>query len=210
MSTTGTVIAPQYGRGISALQEAKARRENAQEEIARKEQEAEKVRQALAVLRRERMGRVEKVIQTIAALLSEEKYRDAQQAALDGIHRLLKELKTLTDEQDRFWVAKKILHLTSWRGMKALNDVEEVFGSVFKDDIPEEIAEGLARLIDKQTEFLRKIEAKKSGVMRFGKTTRDRENGALKQHEQNKARKAAENRERAHGGNGKGAKQKQK
>lgn len=203
MSTTGTVIAPQYNRGISTLQE----------EIAQKEQEAEKVPQALAVLRRERMGRVEKVIQTIAALLSEEKYRDAQQAALDGIHRLLKELKTLTDEQDRFWVAKKILHLTSWRGMKALNDVEEVFGSVFKDDIPEEIAEGLARLIDKQTEFLRKksVDTRKvGGVVRFGKTARDRENGALKQHEQNKARKAAENRERAHCGNGKGAKQKQK
>lgn len=200
-----TVIAPQYGRGISVLQEAQARRDQAQKEIAQKKRSDEQVQQALDAARRGRKERVEKAIQTIAALLSEEKYREAQQAALDEIHRLLGEFKMFSDERDRFWIAKKILHLTSWRGMKALSDVEEAFGSIFKDNIPNEIAEGLARLIDKQTEFLRKIEAKKSGVMRFGKTSRDRKNGALKQHEQNRARKASENRERAHSGNGGGS-----
>lgn len=205
-----TVIAPQYGRGISALEDARTRRNNAQEEIAQKEREVEKVRQALDVLRRERMQRYENTIQAITKFLAEERYREAQQATLDKIHHLLNELKTLTDEQDRVWVAKKVLHLTSWRGMKALNGVEQALTAIFNDSIPDEIAEGLARLIDKQTEFLQKIEVKKSGAMRFGKTARDRENGALRQHEQNRARRAAENRERAHGGNGKNSGQKNK
>lgn len=121
-------------------------------------------------------------------------------------------MRTLTNEQDRVWVAKKILHFTSWRGMKAFNDVERALMAIFNDNIPDEVAEGLARLIDKQTEFLRK-QAKQNGVMRPNKTARDRDSGALRRHEQNRASKAAENRNHIKGGNGgggKGDKQKKK
>lgn len=211
-----TVTAPQYGRGTSALQEARARRENTQEEIAQKKRETEKVQQALTVARRERIKRYEGAVQLVAKLLTEEQYRVAQQAALDEIRHMLYALRSLSDTNDRVWVAKKILHLTSWRGMKAFNDVEQALIAAFNENIPDEIAEGLARLIDKQTEFLRKnsINTRKvGGVVRSGKTAKDRKSGALRQHEQNRARKAAENRERAHSGNSggdKGDKQKKK
>ena len=214
MNTTGTAVrAPQYGRGAAVLEDARVRRHEAQKEIARKQQEEEVARHALDVARQERLARIGNTTQKAAKLLDEGKYQDAQVLILNEIHCLLSELKTITDEQDRFWVAKRILHLTSWRGMKTLNDVEKVITSVFGENIPDEIAESLARLIDKQTEFLRKAEAKKAGVMRFGKTERDRQNGALRRHEQNRASRAVENRERAHGGNsggGKGGKQKKK
>lgn len=202
MSTQNPVNAPQFGRGISVLQEAQVRREQAQKEIAQKKRGDEEAQRALIVARRERMGRVEKTTQMITALLNEGRYREAEEKTLDEIHHMLDELKTLTDKQDCTWVAKKVLHFTSWRGMKALGDVEGVFGLIFKENVPDEIAECLARLIDRQTEFLHKAAAKKAGVMRFGKTKRDRQSGALKQHQDNRASRAQENRQRAHGGNG--------
>ncbi|MBI5817075.1 MAG: hypothetical protein HZB09_01465 [Candidatus Yonathbacteria bacterium] len=201
MSTTGTVNAPQFGRGVSALQEARTRRENERKEVAKQKSSEEMLWQTLVVARRERRTRVENATQTITKLLNDGKFREAQEKTLSEIHWLLDELKLHADIQDRLWIAKKILHFTSWRGMRVLNDVEEVLTSVFGENIPDEIAKKLAQLIDKQTEFLRKSEAKKAGVMRFGKTKRDRESGALRQHESNKATKADQNRERAHGSN---------
>ncbi len=200
MSTTGTVNAPQFGRGISVLQEARTRHENTQKEIAEKKNSEEKLRQILVVARRERGDRIKNTEQIIAKLLNKGKYQEAQEKVTDEIHRMLDELKLHADPQDRLWIAKKVLHFTSWRGMKSLNYVEEVLTSAFGENIPDEIAERLAQLIDKQTEFLRKSEAKKGSVMRSGKTARDRQNGALKRHESNVARRASENRERAQGG----------
>jgi|SRR3989344_7523568 len=207
-----TVIAPQFGRGNSALQEARTRRENTQKEIAKKKSSEEMLRQALVVARRERTVRIESATQTITKLLNDGKFREAQEKTLGEIHRMLNELKMLADPQDRLWIAKKVLHFTSWRGMKALNDVEEVITSVFGENIPDEIAESVARLIDKQTKFLRD-RAKRDGVMRPGKTDSDHTNGSWKQHMVNIAAKAAQNREHAKGGsgnNGSGQKKKKK
>lgn len=213
MSTTGTVNAPQYNRrGVSALQEARTRRENEQKEIAKQKSSDEMLRQTLIVARRERIARIENATQMIAKLLRDGEFREAQEKTLSEIHWMLGELKIHADPQDRFWIAKKVLHFTSWRGMKALNDVEEVLTSVFGENIPDEIAENLARLIDKQTKFLRD-KAKRDDVMRPGKTDKDHGSGSWKQHLVNVALRAAENHERVHGGNnggGKGNKQKKK
>ncbi|MBI5817252.1 MAG: hypothetical protein HZB09_02385 [Candidatus Yonathbacteria bacterium] len=200
MSTQNSLTIPQFGRGISSLQEAQAKREETQKEIAQKKSSEGILRQTLDVIRRDRMTRVENTARMITGLLNGGKYREAEQVTLNEIHRMLDELKMFADPKDRLWVAKKILHFTSWRGMKALNDAEEVLTSVFGKNIPDEIAESLARLIEKQTEYLRKIAKRNSGVMRDGKTQRDRNSGALKQHRDNKAFRAEENRQRAHGG----------
>lgn len=202
MSTQNPVNAPQFGRGISVLQEAQERRSQTQKEIAQKKRVDEEALQAQINARRERMNRVEKAIQRIAGQLTNGKHREAREIAVEEINCLLEELKVSKNDQDRFWIAKKVLHFTSWQGWKALSDVEETISFVFRDSIPDEIAESLARLIDKQTEFLHKTEAKKAGIMRFGKTKRDRQSGALKQHQDNRASRAEENRQRAHGGNG--------
>lgn len=216
MSATGTVNAPRFGCGISALQEARSRRENEQKESAKQKSSDEILRQTLVVARRERRTRVETATQTITKLLNNGKFHEAQEKALGEIYWLLNELKLHEDPQDRLWIAKKVLHLTSWRGMRVLNDVEKVLTSVFGENIPDEIAERLAQLIDKQTEFLRKSATKKGPkavVMHPGKTARDRESGALKQYQNNRASKAEINRQHAKGGsgdNGNGQKKKKK
>lgn len=74
----GILIARQYGRGISALEAARIRRNNTQEEITQNERKAEEVRQALDVARRLRGKRYENMVQTISKFLTEEKYREAQ------------------------------------------------------------------------------------------------------------------------------------
>lgn len=173
------VIAPHLGRGSSLLQDPRKRREQVRGKIKKKEQEEQEARRVLLIARCERQKRHENITTLIASLLGQGEYRAAQESTHNEINHLLGEFKTLPEQQDRLWVARKVLAITSWRGMRMFDDVEASIREAWNGDIPEEITETLARLMSKQMEFLRK-EAKKNGIMRPGKTAADHARGASK------------------------------
>ena len=73
---------------------------------------------------------------------------------------------------------------------KLLGEVEETLNDVFGENIPEKIAERLAGLIRKQTEYLCRVQQKRTGVLRPGKTARDKESGAHARHEDSRRARA--------------------
>lgn len=189
----------QHGHGSRALHNARKKRNEIQTQIAKKIEEDRQAMEKLHAVRRMRSERVKKTSETINTHLNEGRNKEAQQVAIGEIRQLLGELPGLREDQDRHWVASKALHFTSWRGMHVLREVEEAFKLVFGDNIPSDLSEWLARLIEKQVEFLTRSMSRNSGGSGIGgpgKTHRERVNGKHARHLQNRGAAALEQRAR--------------
>jgi len=181
-STTSFIQAPQLG--INALRTARVERNNVVAKNA--------VSQNMADIRFERTERIKKAQEAIETLLSykdKERACQARQVAAGEIRWLMDVVRSV-DGQDREWAAMQAMWFTSWQGMKLLGEVEETLNDVFGENIPEKIAERLAGLIRKQTEYLCRVQQKRTGVLRPGKTARDKESGAHARHEDSRRARA--------------------
>ncbi len=179
---TAVVVAPQFGnrrRGADVLRAAQKKRDEAVSLARREEEERQKVFEKRRA-RSERVRNAQEAIETLIADGGKERRAQAREIAQNEVLCLLAETRSLSG-QDRNWAAGKTLGLIGWQCMFMLPEAESAFKEVFGNNIPENLAEKLARLVDKQTRYI----AKKNGVMRSGKTARDRQNGAHDRHEAN-------------------------
>lgn len=190
-SSAIVVTAPQFGKGVNALRAARRERDEAiakQKEVADKQGEAR-------LERSERVKKAQVAIETLLAYGDHEHKLQAREIAKTEIRWLL-EVMSSVDGQDRNWAANKALSLTAWQGMCIFQEVEDAFSEVFGDNIPDDIAEKLARLISRQAKYI----AEKNGVMRLGKTQTDKTSGAHRRHEQNRYTRATAQSANAKGG----------
>lgn len=176
-TTAIVVTAPQFGKGANALRAARRERDEA---VAKQKEAVERQGEA----RLERSNRVKKAQVAIETLLAYGDYEhkfQAREIAKTEIRWLL-EVMSSADGQDRNWAANKALSLTAWQGMCIFQEVEDAFSEVFGDNIPDDMAEKLARLISRQAIYI----AKKKGVKHPGKTAKDHESGAHGRYEKNR------------------------
>lgn len=200
------VVAPQFGiKGNTHLKSALESLEKTQVEITASKNEAEAIERG----RRVRTERVKQSETAANTLLMAKRGREATEVVVGEIRQLLAELATTREPRDRVWIAKKVLTFTGWRGGRMFDEVRTGIEKVFPGGIPEDVAESLARLVERQEKFLRE-EAKRKGTMRPGKTVRDHTNGAHVRHMQNRQTAAISQRERMVGHAGNGGKNKKK
>lgn len=192
--SAAVLTAPQFGKGINALRAARRERDEA---IAKQKKAADKQDEA-RLERSERVKKAQVAIETLLAYGDYEHKLQAREIAKAEICWLLEVMRSM-DGQDRNWAAGKALSLTAWQGMCIFQEVEDAFSEVFGDNIPDDIAEKLARLISRQAEYI----AKKKGIRRPGKTAKDHRNGAHRQHEDNRRTRAMAQSDRAKGKGGK-------
>src|SRR3989344_2762355 len=198
MKEDSTVTAPQYGVSVKDhLSQARKRRDEAQRALSAR---VSATRTAAEKLQEERDARMERVKQTeeaVNTLLMARRGHEATELVELEIKKLINELDCARTERDKSWVAWRMLCFTAWRGLNLLNEVEAVLERVYRDTLSEKMTEKLARLLERQTEYLRE-QAKRKGIIRSGKTERDRRNGVHARHNQNRVMAASERSERAH------------
>lgn len=201
MNTTNRqiVVPLQFcAQGNSRLAAARKHRDEAQRALDSTLAAAKALALKIDRARTVRMERFKQAEATINTLLASRRGKDATEFAEAEILWLIGEIKTADEERDKSWIAWKILCLTSWRGIRILSEVEAAIGQAFPENIPDKMAEKLARLIERQEKFLRE-QAKRNGTMRPGKTAKERTTGKHDRHRQNRAIAALEQAERAQG-----------
>ncbi len=168
--TAVIVSAPQFGRGANNLRVARRERD---EVVAARQAE-----ERLERIRAERSERVNNAQSAIETLLSGDKADKvkAGEIARETIRWLLMVMKS-ENGRDQLWAASKTLWLTGWRGMCIFREVEEIFDEVFEENIPDDLAEKLARLTKRDAQY--------HGTMRPGKTHKDRKSGSHARHDAN-------------------------
>lgn len=192
------VTAPQFGiRKDDQLNKARQDRD-----LARKEADAARVavRAAAAQLENERETRKKRVRQSeeaAATMFSAHQPHEAAKIIEGEIRQLISELPVTHEEQDRVWIAKQMLGFTSWRGWKVLDEVDAALKKAFPKELPDELAAKLTDIFTRQAEFFRNL-SKKEGVMRPGKTKKEKGNGAHIRRVQNRGIAAIEQQSHAH------------
>lgn len=169
------VTAARFGiKKSDQLNNARQERDRARKEMDDARVAVKFVAENLAFIRGTRKLRANQSELAASTMFVAKQPREATKIIEGEIRQLINDLTKAREEQDRVWIAKRILGFTSWRGWGVLDDVHTAFKDAFPKELPEEFAVKLVDIYTRRADFLKNL-AKKEGVMRPGKTQRKKD-----------------------------------